>query len=102
MVGVASDRAYCSVRRGLRRGVDAIGRSLLHLTEGLKMIKKTTVQLNIGDVVSLEGKPRKVLAKSKAFKSPEWFITFEFYNETIIRNYSSNKKWDVLPKLVNA
>lgn len=66
------------------------------------MIRKTTFQLNIGDVVSLDGKPRKVLAKSKAWKAPEWFITFEFYNETITRNYSSHKKWDVMPKLVNA
>lgn len=66
------------------------------------MIRKTTFQLNIGDVVSLDGKPRKVLAKSKAWKAPEWFITFEFYNETITRNYSSQKKWDVMPKLVNA
>lgn len=64
------------------------------------MSKKNTVSLSIGDVVSLDGKPRKVIAKSKAFKAPEWFITFEFYNETITRNYSSRKQWDVIAKAV--
>jgi hypothetical protein len=66
---------------------------------GIEMTRKNTSNLLIGDVVSLDGKPRKVLAKAKAFKAPEWFITFEFYNETITRNYNSNKKWDVLPKV---
>jgi hypothetical protein len=60
------------------------------------MSKTNTRNLTIGHVVIVDGKPRKVVAKTKAFKAPEWFITFEFYNDTITRNYNSNKKWDVV------
>jgi hypothetical protein len=60
------------------------------------MLKTNTRNLQIGSVVILDGKPRKIVAKSKAFKAPEWFITFDFINDTITRNYGSNKKWDVV------
>jgi len=63
------------------------------------MITVNTRNLQVGQVVSVDGKPRKVLAKSKAWKAPEWFVTFEFYTETITRNYNSNKKWDVISKV---
>jgi hypothetical protein len=60
------------------------------------MTTVNTFRLNIGSVVTVDGKPRKVVAKSKAWKAPEYLITFEFHDTTITRSYNSNKKWDVI------
>lgn len=58
------------------------------------MIKKTTSFIFVGDVVVVDGKQRKVTAKSKAFKAPAYFITFD--NEINTEVFSSQKKWEVV------
>jgi hypothetical protein len=60
------------------------------------MIKTTTRNLPIGGVIVIDGKQRVITAKSKAFKAPEWFITYTDGDNWITHNFNSNKKWDVL------
>ena len=60
----------------------------------------TTKNLTIGDAVTLDSKPSKVLSIRKAWKAPEYIITFEFLGtQELTRVYHANTKWDVFTKV---
>mgnify|MGYP003654537686 CR=1 FL=1 len=60
------------------------------------MIKTNTRNLAVGAVVVIDGEARIITAMTKAWKAPEWYITYIQGNNSITRNFNSNKKWDVL------
>lgn len=60
------------------------------------MFNTNTSKVRVGDVVSVDGKPRQIIAKQKAFSAPEYFITFMINNQEVTRVYHSNKKFMVV------
>lgn len=59
----------------------------------------TTKNLVVGDEITLDSKPSKVLSIRKAWKAPEYIITFEFLGtQEITRAYHANTKWDVFSR----
>ena len=60
------------------------------------MLKKNTSSLTVGDVVSIDGRDRKIIIKRKAFSAPEYFITFMIGEQEVTRVYHSNKKFAVV------
>lgn len=60
------------------------------------MLSTTTSKVRVGQVVSIDGKPRQIIAKRKAFKAPEYFITFIMNNQEITHVCHSNKKFMVV------
>lgn len=60
------------------------------------MNKVSTRNLMVGQSVVIDGKPRIITAKEKAFKAPEWFIYYTEENRVYRTPFNSNKKWEVL------
>jgi hypothetical protein len=55
-----------------------------------------TRNLQVGSTVIIDGTPRVILKKEKAFQAPEWFITYSDGAYEQRPNFHSNKKWEVL------
>lgn len=60
------------------------------------MLSTTTSKVRVGQVVSIDGKPRQIIAKQKAWKAPEYFLTFMVNGLEITRVCHSNKKFMVV------
>jgi hypothetical protein len=58
------------------------------------MTTVNTFRLNIGSTVLVDGKERKVIAKSKAWKAPEYFVTLD--GDVDFMLVSSRKMWNVV------
>jgi len=53
----------------------------------------STKNLQVGNVISIDGKPREITSKEKAWKAPEYLITFMMNGQKVTRSIHSNKKF---------
>lgn len=60
----------------------------------------TTKNVKVGDVLVVDGHERKVVDIYKAWKSPEYIVTFEWTDSRkVMRSYHSNCKFSVIAKV---
>lgn len=60
------------------------------------MIQVNLRNVRVGSVIVIDGTPRTVIAKAKAFKAPEWAISYDDgkYEQTVY--FHANKKFVVV------
>ncbi len=57
---------------------------------------KTTGNLRAGDSIVIDGEVRVIIKKEKAFKAPEYFISYAVGDYVYRPVFHSRKKWEVL------
>jgi hypothetical protein len=61
----------------------------------------TTKNVQVGNVLVIDGHERKVIDIYKAWKTPEYVVTLQWTNsQKVMRSYHSNCKFSVLAKAV--
>lgn len=59
------------------------------------MNKVNTAKLRVGNVIVINGEPRIIVDKSKAFSAPEYFISFYQDDLRMTEVFHANKKWEL-------